>query len=206
MQPKYQPETVDNFISSLDVEDSLYLVSLCLASNDLVLNLDAIGNFHESENSYFFYSSIAIVREIAHLVIRPDKSNISQKFSRNTAELLRELKEKLAPFNDESLVKSVLKPIRDMTFHYDFAGPKYRSKFEAALQNLREQKRIEIGIAPDQHSPLGHKYTFADKFRSECVNSFLSEEVVPSISTISAGVVAFVDSLMADLVGIKSAK
>ena len=199
VQSKYKPGVIGNVFRALDSEHSLHLIGLSLASNDLSINLDAIGKFPENESSYFFYNSISIIRELALLVVETDKSNLSQKFSKNTRDSFEKLKSELAPFHDKSLVKSVLKPIRDVTFHYNFAKSTEADKLKLIIRDLKELEEIEVGLVPNQCSPLAQRYTFADTFRSEFINQFLTKEVVSIISAVSVDVVSFVDSLMADL-------
>jgi len=199
VQSKYKPGVIGNVFRALNSRHSLHLIGLSLASNDLAINLDAIGKYPENESSYFFYNSISIIRELALLVVEIDKSNLSQKFSKNTCDSFEKLKSELAPFHEKSLVKSVLKPIRDVTFHYNFAKSTDADKLELMIEHLKKLQKLEVGLVPYQHSPLAQRYTFADTFRNDFVNQFLTKNVVSKISAVSVDIVSFVDSLMADL-------
>ncbi len=199
MESKYKPGFTGNVFRTLESGHSLHLFGLSLASNDLAINLDAIGKFPKSEGSYFFYNSISIIRELALLVVEIDRSNLSQKFSTNTCHLFEKLKSELAPFHEQSLVKSALKPIRDVTFHYNFSKSTEDDKLTLMVNQLKELNELEIGLIPNGHSPLTQRYTFADAFRNEFVNHFLTKDVVSKVSAVSVNVISFVDSLMADL-------
>ena len=200
MKSKYTPGVVDNIFTVLNSDQSLKVIGLSLASNDLVSNLKAIGTFPEGENSYFFYSSIAIVREVAKLVVEIGKSTVPQKFSAHTRESFQELQCVLTTFHDTSLVKSVMKPIRDVTFHYDFAQSQKANSWDSTLEKVNEWNELDVGLVPGERSPLGQRYSFADMIRSEYVNQFLTKEIVSKISVVSANVGVFVDSLLNDLV------
>jgi hypothetical protein len=199
VQSKYESGSIGNVFRALDSKHTLHLIGLLLASNDLLLNLDAIGKFPKKESGYFFYNSISIIRELALLVVEIDKSNLPQKFSNNTFDSFEKLRSELTSFHDKSLVKSVLKPIRDVTFHYNFSKSKNAEKLHLLIKELRELEKIEVGLIPHQHSVLAQRYTFADTFRSEFINQFLTNEIVSKITAVSVGVVSFTDSLMADL-------
>lgn len=199
MKSKYAKGFTENFSKNLDSKNLLNLIGLLIASNDLLTNIEAIEKFPENENSYFFYNSISIVRELALLVIEIEKSNLHEKFSKNTGDLFEKLKSELTPFHEKSLVKSVLKPIRDFTFHYNLSKTKDTKKLDAIVKELKALEEIEVGLSPNKHSPIGQRYTFADRFRSDFVNQFLTKEIVSKVSIISVDVVCFADSLMADL-------
>lgn len=84
MDSKYTPGVAHNVFAALNSEESLRVLGLSLAANDLMSNLGAMEVVPESENSYFFYNSIAIIREVAKLVVGIGKSTLSQKCSEDT--------------------------------------------------------------------------------------------------------------------------
>ncbi len=199
MDSNYKPEVIDNFFKVLSDEQSLYLMGLSLASNDLAINLDSIGRYPNSENIYFFSNSISIIRELALLVVAVDKSDLSQIFSGDTKVLFELLKSDLVPFDNASLVKTVLKPIRDVSFHYDLTKSNEIGKIKSMLIQIRRENKISIGFTKDESSPLGQRYIYADSFRTNIANQFLTTNVVSKISSVAVNVVSFVDSFVNDL-------
>jgi len=200
MKSRYTPGTVQNVFATLSPDESLRVLSLSLAANDLLSNIEAIGKTPEGENSYFFYTSIAIVREVAKLVATTEKSTLSRKFSDGTWTLFKDLVTILAPYHNDSIVKSVLKPIRDVTFHYDLARSGDLARWTEIFQRTGELNSLDVGLVLDDQSLQGQRYTFADKLRSEYVDQFLTKEIVSRLSNVSVSIGVFVDSLLADLV------
>ncbi len=200
MESDFIQGTIPNVLQILCDEQALLLMDLSIASNDLAINVDAIGRFPITDNSYFFYSSISIVREIAKLVVKVEDSNFLTSFSSNSKHMFSELHAELCSFEDESLAKQTLKPIRDLTFHYNIGESSARNNVVSALHQLREENKLEIGLKAGVENPLGQRYTFADKFRSDVINQFLSNELVSRISALSVNIGCLVDSLIADLV------
>jgi hypothetical protein len=203
MESKYKPKVIDNVFRSLDDKQSLYLMGLSLASNDLAINLDSLDRYPDNERIYFFSNSISIIRELAHLVVEVDKSDLTQMFSKDTKGLFELLKSDLVAFDDASLAKTVLKPIRDFSFHYNYNLTKSNEmcKIESVLSQIREEHNISIGLSQDESSPLGQRYAYADLFRTNITNQFLTADIVSKISAVAVNVVFFVDSLVNDLVG-----
>jgi len=105
----------------------------------------------------------------------------------------------LAPYTDESLVKSTLRPIRNFTFHYNLNKQKEKEILVSMINKIKKLNDIDIGLDPNEESALGQRYIFADTFRADFINQFLSKEIVSSISSISVDIGNFVDSLMYDL-------
>lgn len=200
MDSKYTQVEVDNVFKKLNDKQSLYLIGLSLASNDLVINNDSINRYPDSENGYFFSNSISIIRELAALVVAIDNSDLTQKFSDCTNDLFRQLKSDLMPFDDESLVRKVLKPIRDISFHYNFIKLGEMDEIKSVLNQLREENNISVGLLQDEKSILGQRYTYADSFRTNTTNQFLTTEIVSKISKVAVNVGTFVDSLVTDLI------
>ena len=199
MESEFKPGRIDNVLQILCDEQALLFLGLSTACNDLMINLDAIGKFPISDNSYFFYSSIAIVRELALLVVKIEKANFLGSTSETSKKLFEELHLGLSSFEDESLVKSTLKPIRDLTFHYNFGSSSQRKAIVSLLHRLRNEEKLDVGLKAGVENPLGQRYTFADNFRSEIVNQFLSKEIVSKISVIAVNAGCFVDSAISDL-------
>jgi len=200
MESKYSPHVARNVFSALTSDESLRVLGLSLAANDLMSNLNAMGTLPEDETTYFFYNSIAIVREVAKLVVSTETSTLSERFSDETWTSFKELEAVLAPYHDASLARSVLKPIRDVTFHYDLTKSKEATHWNAILEETRRQEQLDVGISSDDRSLHGQRYTFADRLRTEYVNRFLTTEIVSQLSSVSVSIGVFVDFLLTDLV------
>lgn len=200
MESRYTPGVVQNVFAALSADESLRVLGFSLAANDLRANIEALGKIPERENTYFLYISIAIVREVAKLVASTEKSTLSRKFSDDTWTSFKDLAAVLAPYHDSSLAKSVLKPIRDVTFHYDLARSGDISRWKKILEKTIQLDELRVGVVLEDRSLHGQRYTFADELRSEYVNQFLTKEIVSQLSSVAVSIGAFVDSLLADLV------
>lgn len=197
---KYKPCVTRNGFATLNPVESLLVIGISLAANDLVSNVEAMGIIPEGENTYFFYSSIAIVREVAKLVARIQESTLSQKFSAETRSSFKELAATLVPYHDTAIVKSVLKPIRDVTFHYDLTKSNTDGSWDSILDKICRLDQLDVRLVSDDCSLRGQRYTFADRFRTDYVNQFLTRQVVSEISAVSVRIGVFVDSVLTDLV------
>jgi hypothetical protein len=199
----FKKQEIENFLKKINDEQALYFLGLTLAANDLALNVDALNKFPSPENIYFFTISISIIREVASLIKNINSSELSKTFSEISRVKIKKLESDLASFENFSLTKSTLKPVRDHTFHYNYMKSNERSKISSCLYQLREKKSLEVGLIPDTRNILAQRYLFADEFRSNFINQFLSESVVTKISTIAVDLIAFVDSITADLLMFK---
>jgi len=200
IESDYVPRDIPNSLKNLDDESILQIVRLSCASNDLATNSNSLGKFPEGENGYFFYNSISIVREIAKLIKELSTSSLKKYFSKHTLEQFQQLESSLVPFHEKSLSKSVLKPIRDVNFHYNFPSSGTYNSISELISTLKNMDNLNVGVKPKDNDLLSVRYTFADWFRNEYINSHLSSNLVNNIATVSVGIVAFLDSLMADLV------
>lgn len=199
MENRYQKSTIRNVLRILDREDALSLIALAQAANDLNLNIEAIGKFTESQNLFFFVSSLSILRELAKLVSKIDERAFKGKMSSNTVDLLREIKINLASFDAGSLVMETLKPIRDVTFHYDYERGIKKSLIDQALSKIASGAVLEVNFVEGVTSLDGQRYLFAETFRSHILNQILNTELISTISAISVSILSLVDSLLTDL-------
>jgi hypothetical protein len=190
---------IANFLTNMDEVDILYLIRFSLASNDLISNLDALEPISKQEKSYFFYNSVSIVREIAKLVDEiSSSSGFEATFSDDTAKSFNKLKENLKPFNEESLSKSVLKPVRDTHLHYTFlANSTYLTSL---IDDLKNMPVLDVGIKPNDDRLMSVRYTYADWFRAEYINNYLSDDHTKLIANLSVEIIAFIDGLLTDLI------
>ena len=200
IESNYKSGEVPNALKNLEDENVLQLLRLSIASNDLASNFEALSKFPEKENGYFFYNSISIVRDIAKLVKELSGSEFKKYFSTETSKSFDKLERNLVPFHDESLSKSVLKPIRDVNFHYGFPKTTSDKKLSELIGKLKDMKNLDVGVKLKDDKLMSIRYTYADWFRNEYINSHLSDDLVKQISKVSVEIVAFVDALLADLI------
>jgi hypothetical protein len=200
MNPKYKNGFIKNIFKQLDDESSLCLIGICLASNDIILCAEQLDKFGDEEKTYFFAISLSILREVAKIISKVDNLTIKNYFSKKSNDLFENLKNKLLPFHEETLTKGTLKPVRDHIFHYDFLKSRQYKKLISLLYDTKKEKELKIRIDAGAELLFSHRFTFADIFRNEFVNSFLSEDLATTVSTISVNIVDFTDSLLADLI------
>ena len=198
MTSPYESGFAKNVFQQLDTECSLCVLGLCLASNDIVLHHSLIDKSEAGEKNYHFAASLSILREIAKMVEPIEKLAFAMRFSQGTKDLLQDLKRDLQPFQDNSLTKGTLKPIRDFTFHYDFTRVD-QNKIDSLIDEIKKEKKLEFRAKSDDNSILRNRYTFADAFRSKLVASYLTTDLVNKITVAAVNVIAFIDSLLADL-------
>lgn len=191
---------IRNVLKSISDSEALTLIGLALATNDLMANIAALDKIPDSANTYFFWSSIAIIRETAKVVDLIKHSDFQKQASNHTVIALTELQTELVPFDDGSLTKGVLKPIRDNTFHYNLAKSQQFEHLAETLSMFKEEDDLAILLDPKNQGLLGQRYAFADDFRSQIGNQILSEEKVSRISKIAVLIGALVDSWVSDIV------
>ncbi len=202
MTSPYESGFAKNVFQQLNTECSLCLLGLCLASHDIVLHHSLIDKdiSEAGEKIYHFAASLSILREIAKMVEPIEKLAFATRFSQGTKDLLQDLKRDLQPFQDNSLTKGTLKPIRDFTFHYDFTNVD-QNNLDSLLDEIKKEKKLEFRARSEDSSILRNRYTFADAFRSKLVESYLTTDLVDKITVAAVNVIAFTDSLLADLSG-----
>ncbi len=195
--------TVNNVFEQLDDESSLRLLGLCLASNDLVMYTELLGNDRRAdEKRSYFMVMLSILREVAKIVPSINESELAKAFSRETQHLFESLNEKLGSFEDDSLAKGTLKPVRNFVFHYDFTDPPGQDKKRAlaSLAELRNESRLGVRLRCDISGVLGNRYTFADGFRSRLLWGYIQKHDESELSLVTMDVLCFTDSLLNDLV------
>lgn len=199
MDSDFKSQDIENIFKPLSEEESFYVLGLFLVANDLMLNHDSLRRYPEDENIYFFASSISIIRELATLLVAIKKSSLTNLFSDNTKQLFEALKFELEPFDDDSLTKSVLKPVRDLTFHYNFSKSEESQVLKSSLIDLKNKDGILMRFSNNQKSPIGQRYAFATLFRMAVTNRFMNVKITSKISNVAINAVNFVDSLLNDL-------
>ena len=198
MTSTYEGGFVKNMFQQLDAECSLCALGLCLASHDIALHTKLINKSEAEEKNYHFTASLSILREVAKIIELVDKLAFATHFSQNTKDLLQNLKRDLQPFQDNSLTRGTLKPIRDITFHYDFSKADQK-RIDSLLAEIRKEPELKVRASSGDNSILRYRYTFADAFRGKLVDSYLTRDVVNQITVAAVNVIAFTDSLLADL-------
>ncbi|HDZ69415.1 MAG TPA: hypothetical protein ENH43_03245 [Phycisphaerales bacterium] len=199
----YESGFAKNVFQQLDTECSLCVLGLCLASHDIVLHHSLIDKSEAGEKNYHFAASLSILREIAKMVEPIEKLAFTTRFSQETKDLLQDLKRDLQPFQDNSLIYGTLKPIRNFTFHYDFtkADKKGTLKTSSLLAEIKKEHELKVRAISGDNSIFRYRYTFADAFRSKLIESYLTKDLVDKITVAVMNVIAFTDSLLADLSG-----
>lgn len=198
MAARYEGGFAKNVFKRLDTDSSLCVLGLCLASNDIVLNHKLINNSEPEEANYHFAVSLSILREVAQIIKRIDNLAFTTHFSQETSGLLDVLKRDLKPFQDDSLTKGSLKPIRNITFHYDFTKAE-QNRADSLLAEMKNERELKVRANAGDNSILRYRYTFADAFRSQLVASYLTKDITDQISVAAVNVFTFTDSLLADL-------
>lgn len=198
MTSPYESGFVKNLFQHLDTDCSLCVLGLCLASHDIALHHSLLDKSEAGEKNYHFAVSLSILREIAKIVEPIEELAFATRFSQDTKDFLRLLKRDLQPFHDNSLTKGTLKPIRDFTFHYDFTNVD-QNKIDSLLDEIKNERELKVRARSGDNSVLRFRYTFADSFRSKLVASYLTTDLMKKISVAAVNVIAFSDSLLADL-------
>ncbi|MFC1677881.1 hypothetical protein ACFL3G_12580 [Planctomycetota bacterium] len=198
MTSPYESGFVNNMFQQLDTDSSLCVLSLCLASHDIALHHKLINNSEAGEKNYHFAVSLSILREIAKMVKMDDKLAFATRFSQETKDLLQDLKKELQPFEADSLIGGTLKPIRDITFHYDFTKAN-KERTSQLLDEIKTEPELKVRATSGDNSILRYRYTFADAFRSKLVETYLTTDLVSKITVATFNVIAFTDSLLYDL-------
>ena len=198
MTSPYESGISKNVFQQLDTKCSLCVLGLCLASHDIVLHHSLIDKSEPEEKNYHFAASLSILREVAKIIDKIDKLKFIKQVSQETKDLLRDLKRDLQPFHDNSLSKGTLKPIRDITFHYDFTEAD-KKRTHPLLAEIKNEHELKVRANSGDNSILRYRYTFADAFRSKLVETYLTTDLVNKITKAIMNVFAFTDSLLYDL-------
>jgi len=198
MTSPYESGFAKNVFQQLDTECSLYVLGICLASNDIVLHCKLIGNSEAEEKNYHFAASLSILREIAKIVEPIGNLAFATRFSKDTKDLLRDLKRDLQPFHVNSFTKGTLEPIRNITFHYNFTKDDIKRTYPL-LDKIKKEQELKVRAISGESSVLRYRYTFADAYRSKLVESYLTSDLLDKIVVATNNVIAFTDSLLADL-------
>lgn len=198
MTSPYESGLMKNVLKQLDPKSSLCVISLCLASNDMLHITKPSNNSEAEEENYNFAVTLSILREVAKIVIKIDNPNLIKHFSESTKDLLGNLKKELGSFQNNSLTRDVLKPIRDVTFHYDFTGADSK-RIDQLLVEIKNEDKIKVRLTSEDNSIDGTRYSFADAFRDKLIDGYLTEELLKKISDAVVNVFEFTDLLLTDL-------
>jgi len=125
-EERFKRKSISNILNQLSRDDALRIVALALAANDLNINLKALGNFQESENIFYFATSLSILRELAKLVAEIESTAFQGRMSEDTITLLNKVKSSLASFEPGSLVKEYIKANTRCNIPLQLFKPKWR--------------------------------------------------------------------------------
>jgi hypothetical protein len=200
MTAEFATESINNFLPGLTDDEALMVLALSTAANDLASCQKVLKSLPEVEQTYFFALSLSILRELAK-VVADVRASFDRAASIETMNILAELSSKLTPFDDDSLSKSVLKPVRDLTSHYDYKKMNKEShgRIDAAIVEVKKKATLSISFDSSKSGLLKNRYVFADEFRASLIGQWLTTDLVTEISTIAVSVLALVDSLLHDL-------
>jgi hypothetical protein len=193
-------ESLNNFLFDFTDEDALKILALSSAANDLATCHKVLSSLPKLEQTYFFALSLSIVRELAKVI-----SDVSKSFNRSasldTQKILEDLSSKLTPFDDESLAKKVLKPLRDVTFHYDYRKLSKNSNkhIAVAVAEIKRKESLSVSFDSSKSGLLKNRYIFADEFREILIGQWLTTDLVAQLAAIAVSVLELVDSLLNDL-------
>ncbi len=174
-----------------------WIAALAMAANDLSLNIKHIREYGDHvEANYFFRLSFAHLREIAKVIGEGARNkeikSFVEKLDKDTQVIYEDIVNSIGQFNERSLTKVVLRPIRNECFHYpDINGREAYFKDLPKLLKALEKKRVRF--SETDTSMLGHRYLFADAVVGFMVNSRLSKEVVDQISNVAMKIIQLVD-------------
>ena len=136
---------------------SPFLVGLCMAVNDLIWLTRRPATDGEGESLYSLYLTCSYYREAAKLLgeglKQPEVSAFLNDLPPEDRARLEELRASFDPW-EGSFAQRVLKPVRDIVFHYPGG-----SKIEALLRSLSDSNSyIEMGAGTYEEN----RYGFAD--------------------------------------------
>lgn len=202
---KYQTKDLGDIFDDLDDSVVRFIVALAMGANDLNLNVSLMRQYEgQGEGFYFLRLSFSHLREIAKCMGEAQKSRLIKcfitKLDTETKNIYSDISVSLASFDNGSVTKNILKPIRDECFHYPDVNtnnnPKY---FKNLIQILKTLDKKEVRLLENDESILRQRYLFIDAIIGSIVNLQLNKDIVDKISQITFSVIQFVDHVLAFL-------
>jgi len=194
---KYSVINLGNIFDGLDDSVIRWLVALAMTANDLTLNVKLSRRYaDEAEAFYFFRVSFGHLKEIATIVTQSERNGkittFLGKLDYETQSVYQEIVKLLTPFDEKSISKNVLSPVRNECFHYpDIEGKE--DSFKDLSKVLKALDKTEVRFSNKDKTALGCRYLFADAVAGHAVNSRLSPEIVDQISHIVIKIMQFID-------------
>ena len=200
MDEKYVTQEFGDFLAGLPDPVIRWFLALCMAANDIALSSKMIREYGEDspEASFFHRMALSFLRESANSIRSYDDvssvQNLLCRLDAQTQELYKHLVSELCLFDETSLTKSSLKPIRDVSFHYpDSAG----RNFPECVAIFKALDKKEVRFSSDEkQGVLGYRYLFADNVAGYKVFSVLDSQKIDRISTVAICLCGFVDHVM----------
>ena len=198
----YVVEDLGNIFKNIPDSVLRWIIALSMAANDLVLNVKMMRHFDDlpPESHYFFRLSLSHLREIAKILSSYNKMEEIRYFLRcldkETRKIYKKITKLLVPFEESSITKKVLVPIRSYCFHYPREKDKEYKDWPAFLKTF---SKIGVRFNKNEESVMRTRYLFVDHIVSDKVNKHLSKDITDKISYVAFYVVEFVDSILAIL-------
>ena len=159
---------------------SQFMTGLCIVVNDVTLmlrHMDRIEDSPEGQSgvfTYYLYLTCAFLREAAHFLEKglkdADVASFLDDLSDDGRVHLETVKDSFAPWQT-SFVKQVLKPVRDVVFHYTpMSLDGIRPHLEGASDEIS-------GIEMGEGTYLETRYEFADAVVAKYVLSVWGDSV-----------------------------
>jgi len=193
-----------DFISGLPDSVIRWILVLCMAANDITLSTRLIREHGETsaEAAFFHRMVISFLRELANSIHTYENVvevyDFLGRLDNETQGHYNALLAELRSFDEASLAKNVLKPIRDISFHYPDGQGKDFIECVAIFKAL-DKKEVRFS-ADEKLGPLGHRYLFADLVSGQRVFEVLDTQKVDRISRLVISLMGFVDHTMDFLV------
>jgi len=186
-----------------DCSDTIirFVVSLAMAANDLIICHKRIQSSNsDDEMNYLFRQSISHLREVAKF-IKGAKENDEVKILLESvhADVYKHwesLLKNISTFEDDSLSRSVLKPIRDITFHYPDINGEYYPELPKVFRAL---DKVEVKFVKGGSTLVDQLYLFAECTRGFLVNAKLSKKIVRILSFVTVDLAVIVDGVLEHL-------
>lgn len=182
-----------------------WAIMLAMAANDLSLCCNKINsNPPDYERHYYFRLAMSHLRECAKSIADYDRKEAISDFIKSldgqTSELYKELQAVLKPYEDGSISKEVLKPLRDSTFHYPNAKGEHCKELVDDINALGE---LLVEFDENNDSILKTRYIFIDTLIShkfdKLIESQGAENTVNKLVIITEALLRFVDYILAHL-------
>lgn len=179
-----------------------WIVALTMSSNDLSFCAHKINETQADYGKiYYFRLALAYIREIAKVIKEAagyeEIESFISRLPKEARDNYLKITQFLSSYEDDSIVKKVLKVPRDELFHY----PDVKGKLWTSLVNdIIALNRVSIEMRKDDRTILGVRYRFIDALVWKRVKEKLSKEIVDQLSSTTVDLISFVDYTFEHLV------